>query len=111
MASRMAAAQDQQIDHGPRAVLRAASLFQPVPHLIETRRPPTLRPPLLQRRRTGQRSRLLAQHIQVMLLQVQHLLLLPEATFMPRHAGSLIPDLHMRRVHLRLDLAANRRRR
>ncbi len=96
-----AACPAQQLDHRPRARLLGHAAPSALPQPVETLRPAPALPPLLQRRRTGQRSRLSLQHVQVM-LQIQHLLVAPEAALVPRHALPLVPDLHIGRQQSRL---------
>ena len=59
--------QQQHVDHGPRAIRFPAALLEIRPELVEALRPATLRPPLLQRRRSRQGAGLLRQHVQIML--------------------------------------------
>jgi hypothetical protein len=64
-------------------------------------------PPLLQGSRTSKGSGLFRQRLQVM-FQVEDFLLSLEAAFVLCHAFSLMPDLHVRRVHFGLHFQANR---
>src|ERR1700685_1526241 len=69
--------------------------------------PPPRSPPLFQRGRTSESAGLLRQRVQVV-LQVQYLLLSLETAFVSGHALSLVPDLHIRRVHLGLHFHPHR---
>src|SRR6202041_1708834 len=94
-------AQQQRLDHGSGASLFSSALLQHLPITIEARRPAPLCPPLLQRCRTRKSPRLLRQRVQIV-LQVQYLLLSVETAFVSGYTLSLVPDLHVRRVHLGL---------
>ena len=103
----MLAAQQQNIDHRARSRLPALPLPQHLPKAIEACRPTSLRSPLLKRRRTGQRSWLLRQCLQIV-LQIQNLLMSIEAAFLPRQALRLMLYLYVRGIHLGLHFDADR---
>src|SRR5271163_1252847 len=80
-----------------------------LPEVIEAGRPAPLCPPLLERCRTRKCPGLLRQCVQVM-LQVEYFLLSVEAALVPCHTLSLMPDLHVGRVHLGLHFQTDRQR-
>src|SRR5271155_550634 len=103
------ACQQQHLNHRFSTVLLALTLLESGPELVVARRPPPLRPPLRQRRRSGQSPWLLQQHLKVM-LQVEHLLLPPEATLVAREQAAVLPQLNVGGIHLGLHHTAHRRR-
>src|SRR6267378_8373122 len=101
--------QQEYVDHGAGPWLLASALLQHLPEAIETGRPTSLCPPLLERCRTSERSGLLRQCFQVV-LQVEYFLLPVEAAFVSCQALSLVPNLYVGRVHLGLHFDTDRQR-
>src|SRR4051794_18432447 len=102
--------QQQNVDHRASPFLLALALAQHIPELVVASRPSPLCPALLQRRRAGQRTRLLRQHIQVM-LQLEDLLMPFIAALMPSQTPGLMPDLHICRIDPHCYLGAHWQRR
>jgi hypothetical protein len=98
----------QQFDHLPRIVLAAVPRIQRLPEPVEGFGLAPRLVPLHQGRRTGQRSGLALQHIQVV-LQIEHLLLAAGAAFMPGHAPAFMTQFDPSGLTLASTLVPGRR--
>ena len=101
----MHAAELQEADHRPGAGRPALPRLEPRPELVITGGPAALGAPLRERRRPGQGTRLVHEHVQVM-LEIEDLLLPAVAAGMGREALPVMPDLHPGRVDAGVDLRA-----
>ena len=99
------ASQHHHGHHGAGAVLLAMPGLQPIPEFVVTGRPTPSLAPLLQRLGSGQRARLVAEHIKVV-LKVQHLLAAAVTALVARNPLSRVPDLDVQRVHARFHPGA-----
>ena len=102
--------QQQHIDHHARSGRTAYAFRSHLPEAVITARPAALCAALFESGRTGQCARLLLECVQIV-LQLQHFLLALVAAFMPCHAPSSVPDLHVGGVDLGLGRCAHRQRR
>src|ERR1700710_399291 len=87
-------AEGQHGDHRSRAILLAMPRSQPVPQFVITGGPAAGLAPLRQRLRSGERTGLIAQNVQVM-FKVEHMLTAAMAAFVASDQTASVPDLDM----------------
>src|SRR5439155_6823668 len=105
LASAILLAEFQQTDHLPGTTLLPLPRHQRLPDPVETRRPQTRLPLLIQSRRSRQSPRLPPQHVEVV-LQLENLLLVPVTTRVASHTVPFVPQLHRAGVGFGVDLSA-----
>src|ERR1035441_1803079 len=88
----------------------ALALADSGPEAVVAGRPASLCSALFQRRRPCQCSRLLREHIEVV-LQIKHMLEAVMAALMPRCGAAPVPDFDVGRIDLGLDRCPDRHRR
>ena len=90
------AAELHELDHLAGSFELPVTSIQLGPQLVVARGPPTFLPPLSERRRAGQRSRLPDQNIQVVLEFINRLAA-AVAALVACHDVALVPDLNFQR--------------
>ena len=101
--------QVQHRDNGAGTVLFAVPRAQPVPELVIAGRPTSSLPPLRQGLRSCHRTRLVAQHIKVM-LKIQHMLAAPMTTLLFEWGSKILFFNSAKQHHSSLQIVSKRER-